>query len=110
MPSHVVYNGEEALSLVQDEEPDVMVLDLMMPGINGVEVLRKIKQDHPNVEVIILTGHGSEKDKALAEELGAFAYLQKPTDIDKLAQIMKQAYAKRQQKDNSASDSDEGND
>ncbi len=95
MPSHVVYNGEQALSLVQDEEPDVIVLDLMMPGIPGIDVLRRLKKDHPNVEVIILTGHGSTKDEALARELGAFAYLQKPTEIDKLAETMKAAYAKK---------------
>ncbi|MFH1737917.1 MAG: response regulator [bacterium] len=90
--SQVVFNGEEALSLVQDDEPDVIVLDLMMPGINGMDVLRQLKKDHPKIEVIILTGHGSEKDEELARELGAFAYLQKPVDIEKLTQTMKEAY------------------
>jgi len=94
IPSQVVYNGEEALSLVNSDEPDVVVLDLMMPGIHGVDVLRQLKKDHPNIEVIILTGHGSAKDEELTRELGAFAYLQKPVDIDKLAQTMKQAYEK----------------
>ncbi len=97
--SQVVYNGEEALSFVRNkEEPDVMILDLMMPGINGIEVLRQVKKEHPNIEVIILTGHGTEKDQALAEELGAFAYLQKPANIDQLEQTMKAAYQKIQEK------------
>ena len=96
IPSHVVYNGEEALSFVKDDEPDVIVLDLMMPGIKGVDVLRRLKREHPKLEVIILTGHGSDKDEMLTRELGAFAYLQKPVDIDKLAQTMKAAYDKIQ--------------
>jgi DNA-binding response OmpR family regulator len=90
----VAYDGEEALSLVKSEEPEVMVLDLKMPGIDGIEVLRRMKKEHPNVEVIILTGHGSEREKELARELGAFAYLEKPVDIDVLSQTMKEAYRK----------------
>jgi CheY-like chemotaxis protein len=90
----VAYNGEQAISMVQKEAPDVMVLDLRMPGIDGMEVLRKLKHEHPEVEVIILTGHGTEQDKELALQLGAFAYLEKPVDIDKLSTIMKEAYKK----------------
>ncbi len=96
IPSQVVYDGESALSLVKDDEPDVMVLDLKMPGIQGVDVLREVKRNHPNVEIIILTGHGSEREEKLTRELGAFAYLQKPVDIDKLAETMKAAYEKIQ--------------
>ena len=94
MEASVAYDGEEALSLVESEEPEVMVLDLKMPGIDGIEVLRRMKREHPNVEVIILTGHGSEREEALAGELGAFAYLEKPVDIDVLSQTMKEAYRK----------------
>jgi CheY-like chemotaxis protein len=90
----VVYNGEEALEFVEKDAPDVMVLDLMMPGIDGIEVLRRIKQQKPQIEVIILTGHGTEREESLARELGAFAYLNKPVDIDVLAKIMKKAYEK----------------
>ncbi len=94
MEPAVVYDGEEALSFVAGEEPEVMVLDLKMPGIDGMEVLRRVKKEHPAVEVIILTGHGSEKEEKLALELGAFAYLQKPVDIDVLAETMRAAYRK----------------
>lgn len=94
MKSSVVYNGEEALSFVESDQPEVMVLDLKMPGIDGLEVLRRTKQDHPETEVIILTGHGSEREKQKAYELGAFAYLEKPVDIDVLTETMKKAYAK----------------
>lgn len=94
LESSIVYNGEQALNYVKEEEPEVMVLDLKMPGIDGLEVLRRVKRDHPNVEVIILTGHGSEREETLAKELGAFAYLHKPVDIDVLASTMKEAYKK----------------
>ena len=94
----VVYNGEEALSYIEGEEPEVMILDLRMPGIDGVEVLRRVKKTHPDVEVIILTGHGTEKDAALTRELGAFAYLEKPVAIDTLAKTVREAYEKIRRK------------
>jgi two-component system response regulator CpxR len=87
----VAYNGEEALSILKEEEPEVIVLDLKMPGIDGIEVLRKVRKEHPEVEVIILTGHGSEKDRELCMQLGAFAYLEKPVDIEELSKTMKEA-------------------
>ena len=61
-----------------------MILDLKMPGIDGMEVLRRVKKAYPKVQVIILTGHGSEKDRKEALSLGAFGYLQKPVKIDEL--------------------------
>jgi len=94
LESSVVYDGEQALEFVKKDEPEVMVLDLKMPGIDGIEVLRRVKREHPRIEVIILTGHGSEKEETLAEELGAFAYLHKPVNIDLLAQVMREAYKK----------------
>ncbi len=90
--SAVVYDGEEALRLVAEDEPEVLVLDLKMPGIDGMEVLRRLKRDYPKVEVIILTGHGSERDKEACMQMGAFAYLEKPVDIDRLSQVMQEAY------------------
>jgi len=92
--SAVVYDGEEALSVIEDDEPDVMVLDLKMPGIDGLEVLQRVKEKHPNVEVIVLTGHGSEDVAKRCMELGACAYLEKPVDLEKLTQAMRDAYGK----------------
>jgi two-component system response regulator CpxR len=94
IPSVVVHDGEQALVQVSRDKPDVMVLDLKMPGIDGMQVLRQVKSSHPGIEVIILTGHGTEKDRIAAMELGAFAYLQKPVDVDVLARTMKEAYRK----------------
>ncbi len=90
----IAYDGEEALAMVADDQPEVMVLDLKMPGIDGIEVLRRMKRTHPETEVIILTGHGSTAEQELAAELGAFAYLRKPVDIEELTATMKAAYRK----------------
>ena len=63
--SAVVYDGEQALTFVEENEPEVMVLDLKMPGINGLEVLRRVKAAQPQIQVIILTGHGSTEDERM---------------------------------------------
>jgi two-component system response regulator CpxR len=98
MGSAVAYDGESALNLVNEDEPDVMILDLKMPGIDGIEVLRRVKETRPDIEVIILTGHGSEADREVCMKLGAFAYLQKPVDIDLLSKTLKKANEKIRQK------------
>jgi CheY-like chemotaxis protein len=89
-----VYNGEDALELINEDRPDVMVLDLKMPGLYGVEVLRRTKELDPKIEVIILTGHGSNQDMQQCMELGAFAYMNKPVDIEELSATIKAANAK----------------
>lgn len=91
MGSAVAYDGESALSMVSEDEPEVMILDLKMPGIDGIEVLRRVKETRPEIEVIILTGHGSEADRETCMKLGAFAYLQKPVDIEVLSDTLKKA-------------------
>jgi DNA-binding NtrC family response regulator len=80
------------LKLVENEAPDVMVLDLKMPGIDGMEVLRRVKKAHPDVQVTILTGYGSEKDKKDSLHIGAFEFLQKPIKINELIQYIQRAY------------------
>ncbi|MFZ3048283.1 MAG: response regulator [Desulfatirhabdiaceae bacterium] len=94
MGSAVAYDGESALKMAREEEPEVMILDLKMPGIDGIEVLRRIKDTQPEIEVIILTGHGSETDRKICMDLGAFAYLQKPVDIEVLSDTLKKANEK----------------
>ena len=96
MGSAVAYDGESALEMLREDEPEVMILDLKMPGIDGMEVLRQVKATQPDIEVIILTGHGNETDRETCMGLGAFAYLQKPVDIDVLSETMKQANEKIQ--------------
>ncbi len=87
----VALSGVEALAMVEEERPDVMVLDLRMPGMDGMEVLRRVKREHPEVEVIVLTGHGSVQDEAEARRLGAFDYLQKPVDMAVLMETVRKA-------------------
>lgn len=89
-----VYDGEAALEVVTEDQPDVMVLDLKMPGLHGVEVLRQTKELAPEVEVIILTGHGTMDDMQQCMELGAFAYMNKPVDIEELSASIKAASEK----------------
>lgn len=91
MGSAVVYDGQSALDMVREDEPEVMILDLKMPGIDGIEVLRRVKQTNPDIEVIILTGHGSEADRKVCMDLGAFAYLHKPVDIELLSETLRKA-------------------
>jgi DNA-binding response OmpR family regulator len=93
--SDTVLDGEEALTFVEDQEPDVMVLDLKMPGIDGMEVLRQVRKAYPNIQVIILTGHGTEKHEEEAKRLGAFDYLEKPVNLDVLVKKMKAAYRRK---------------
>ncbi|WP_028583653.1 response regulator [Desulfogranum mediterraneum] len=95
--SFPVFDGEQAMDLLSRDTPDVMVLDLKMPGMQGGEVLKKTKEAKPEVEVIILTGHGTEEDKQQCLEQGAYAYLQKPVDISQLMAIIDEAYRKKAQ-------------
>jgi CheY-like chemotaxis protein len=92
--SAVAYDGQSAIDLINSDEPEVMILDLKMPGIDGIEVLRRTKATQPHIEVIILTGHGSEEDRKTCMELGAYAYIHKPVDIDLLSKTLKEAYEK----------------
>ncbi len=90
----VAFDAKSAMDLVVQDEPDVMVLDLNMPGINGMQMLQRTKRTRPNIEVIVLTGHGSKDDQELCMTMEAFAYLQKPVDIDELVAVIKKAHAK----------------
>jgi DNA-binding response OmpR family regulator len=83
--------GEEALQMIEGGEAKIIVLDLKMPGMDGMEVLRRVKKIRPDVEVIILSGHGSEMDESYVRNLGAFAYLRKPADIGDVLEAVKRA-------------------
>jgi len=95
--SVIAYDGESALDIIREDEPDVMILDLKMPGIDGIEVLKRVKQTNPKIEVIILTGQGSEADREQCMNLGAFAYLEKPVDVNVLSETIKKANEKIKQ-------------
>ncbi len=90
-----VKDGQEALSTLKCEPYDVVILDVKMPGMDGIEVLRRIKEDFPDVEVIMLTGHANVEVAIRGIELGAFDYLMKPMDIDELVFKVEDAYKKK---------------
>lgn len=93
LESHAALSGEEALRLVTGSSiPDIMLLDLKMPGVDGMEVLKRTKKYYPSVQIIILTGHGNDLDEAEARRLGAFDYLKKPVDIEALVDCIRAAY------------------
>lgn len=89
------YSGTEGLAKFAEVVPDVVVLDLKMPDMDGVDVLVKIKQYDPTIEVIMLTGHGSEAAGVAAMEKGAFDYIMKPVDLSELFEKITAAYEKR---------------
>jgi DNA-binding NtrC family response regulator len=84
-------NGEEALARLVAKDFEVVILDVMMPGLGGLEVLRQIKATHPNTQVILLTGHGSTREGIEGMRLGAFDYLIKPVDLEDMLEKMKAA-------------------
>ena len=88
----IAYDGEQALKAIKEHKPDVMVLDLKMPSIDGLEVLRKVRKANPDVAVVILSGHGTDKDEKEALRLGASAYLKKPVDVDHLVGTLHKAW------------------
>ncbi len=97
----VAYNGQEALDKLKagggSSNFDVIILDVKMPGMDGLETLTAIKQAHPNMEVIMLTGHATVESAIEGMKAGAFDYLMKPCEIDLLmAKIDRAAMKKRE--------------
>lgn len=78
------YSGSEGLKKLETERIDVVILDIKMPGMDGIETLREIKKRFPLVEVILLTGHGTTETAVEGMRLGAFDYLLKPADFNEL--------------------------
>ena len=91
IPAKTAVDGESALNLIEEYHPKIVILDVMMPGMGGLEVLQRIKEQHPLIIVILLTGRGSTKDGIKGMQLGAADYLMKPIDIDELIQKIKDA-------------------
>jgi DNA-binding NtrC family response regulator len=84
----VCYNGRTAIDIVREETFPVVILDLQLPDLYGTEVLTRIKQCRPETAVIILTGHGTDKDREQCIARGAHAFMNKPLDIDRLVAMM----------------------
>lgn len=89
------YSGEQALSKIREENPDVIILDLRMPEMHGMEVLKTVRKDYPLIQVIVLTGHGTDKEEQETRSLGGFDFLKKPTDVETLVDKIREAYREK---------------
>jgi DNA-binding NtrC family response regulator len=94
-----VYSGQDALEKVKKELFDVVILDVKMPGLDGVETLEGIKKINPGIEVIMLTGHASVDSAVEGMRLGAYEYLMKPCDIEELMAKINGAYKLKADRD-----------
>ncbi len=90
--------GPLAIKAAKKGSFDVAILDLNLPGMDGIEVLQILKKKHKFLEVIILTGYGKITSAVEATKLGAYSYLEKPFDFEKLLEVLKEAYQTRLRK------------
>lgn len=95
VPTEGALSGHRALEMLEAESFDVVVLDVRMPGMDGLEALKEIKDRWPFVEVIMLTGHGSVESGIQGMRLGAFDYVMKPADLEDLLEKIHQAHERR---------------
>ena len=95
LPTLTASSGPEALSLLDDHPVDVVVLDVRMPGMDGIETLRRIKEAHPRVEVVMLTGHADLESSLEGMRFGFFDYLTKPVQLQQLVEKIDDAYRRR---------------
>ncbi|MBU0968150.1 MAG: response regulator [Proteobacteria bacterium] len=95
MKVNAVLSGEDAVKRVEDQNFDAIILDLAMPGIDGIETLRRIKEMRPDLEILMLTGHGTVKSGIEAMKLGAEDFLEKPVDMKVLMEKISEAKHKR---------------
>jgi DNA-binding NtrC family response regulator len=93
------HSGKGALKVLENTIIDVVILDIRMPGMDGIETLKQIKQLHPIIEVIMLTGHGSTQTAVEGMKLGAFDYLIKPADFDEIKLKIKNARKRKDEQE-----------
>lgn len=91
-------NGQEAIASAEKGLFDVAVVDFKMPGMDGTQVLKVLKENHKYLEIIMLTGHATIDSAVECTKLGAFKYLEKPFDFEKLVEVIKEAYEARLKK------------
>ncbi len=84
-------DGPNALSVVEEESPDIVLLDIWMPDMDGIQVLKKIKEDHPSLPVVMISGHGNIETAVTATKLGAFDFIEKPLSLEKILVIINNA-------------------
>lgn len=92
-------SGEEALKIMEEEVPDLVFLDIWMPGIDGIETLKRMRDLYPGLQVIMISGHGTIETAVSATKLGAFDFIEKPLSLEKTLLTVKNAFNYRQLKD-----------
>ena len=92
---HTAHSGEEALAELEETSADVVVLDVLMPGMDGIDTLREMKNSWPLMEVVMLTGHATVESAIEGMKLGAYDYLMKPTQTDELVEKIQKAHARK---------------
>lgn len=92
-------NAEEALQLVGERHPDLVVMDIQMPGVNGLQALDRIRAEYPAALVVMMTAYGTSQTSIDAMRAGAFEYLTKPLDLDQLRRVIQQALAAKASRD-----------
>ena len=90
-----VDRGEKAIEAARKNPIDIALVDLKMPGIDGEKTLKELKKEHEWMEIVILTGHGSVDSAVQLTKSGAYQYLQKPCEIEKLLEVLTEAYKKK---------------
>lgn len=90
-----VNRGEKAIMAARENPVDIALVDLKMPGLGGEETLKALKKNHPWMEIVILTGHGSIDSAVECTREGAYSYLQKPCELEQLMEVLKDAFKKR---------------
>ncbi len=96
---NISFDGESALARVKKQPYDLMLLDYKLPGITGITVLEKSHQIRPNLKIIMISAFGSESTRIRAKKLGAYAFIDKPFDIDGLVKVVKKALNKGKAED-----------
>ena len=99
-------SGEESLAVLKDKPVDVVILDVKMPGMGGIETLHQIKENYPKIEVIMLTGHATTQDGVDGIKTGAFDYLTKPIELEQLLGKVRQAHEKILREDEKAKEAE----
>ena len=93
------YSGRECLEILKKLQIDVVILDIKMPGMDGIQTLREIKKNFPLVEVVMLTGHGTTETAVEGMKLGAFDYLLKPTEFHELLDKLENARKRKDEQE-----------
>src|SRR5687768_1335434 len=99
----VASNAEDAVRLVAERDPDLVVMDIRMPGVDGLQTLQQLRSLYPDVYVVMMTAYGTSQTSIDAIRAGAFEYLTKPLDLDQLRSVIDQALAARRSRDRGAS-------